>query len=584
MKAVKFSFYLLAALAMLLSLTNAQSVRAFLPRGENLAASTPPLLLNIETVDLGSFHTCALTTSGGVMCWGHNNAGQLGDGTTHSRPIAKFVKNTTSGISAIAVGSSHACALTTGGGVKCWGSNTFGQLGDGTTTDRSIPVNVSGLSSGVIAISAAVAHTCALTSGGGVKCWGSNEFGQLGDGTNNYQSNIPVNVFGLASGVNFISAGGSHTCAVTTDGGLKCWGANYGGQLGNGITGESNVPVDVSGLTSGINSVSAEGAHTCALTTSGDVKCWGSNSHGELGDGTTTNRLIPTDVVGLPEIIQMVSAGLQHTCALMTAGKAKCWGDNFFGQLGNGTTTNSLVPVDVSGITNNGSTIEAGSAHTCAVISTGGVKCWGINSDGELGDGTTAQRLAPVNVLALQEFISRSVGKFDGYVWESTETSNVGLRTDTASDTFRVGDDNLDRQYRAFLSFNTSPLPDTAVIFSSWLQLEIAGWKGYAYPLGPMRSDIRSGFFGKSIWLTPEDFQAPPSRANVSFIYTSETLVNSPLNEAAFPYINLTGHTQFRIRERLDDNNDMDADYVIFYSGDAELARRPQLVILYYVP
>jgi len=581
MKHAKFLLYTLAALTMALSLSNAQAASAVASREEGLATSTPPLLSDIQAVDLGSFHTCALTTSGGVMCWGHNNAGQLGDGTTHSRPIAKFVKNTTSGISAISVGSSHTCALTSGGGVKCWGSNTFGQLGDGTTIDRLIPVDVSGLSSGVVAISAAVAHTCALTSGGGVKCWGSNEFGQLGDGTNNYQSNIPVNVFGLASGVNFISAGGSHTCAVTTDGGLKCWG---GGYLGNGTTGESNVPLDVSGLASGINSVSAEGAHTCALTTGGGVKCWGSNSHGELGDGTTINRLTPTDVVGLAEIVQSISAGLQHTCALTSAGKAICWGDNFFGQLGNGTTTNSLVPVDVSGITDNGSMIGTGSAHTCAVISTGGVKCWGINSDGELGDGTIARRLAPVDVLALQEFISRSVGKYDGYIWESTETSNVGLRADTTSDTFRVGDDNLDRQYRAFLSFNTSSLPDTAVIFSSWLQLEIAEWKGYAYPLGPMRSDIRSGFFGKSIWLTPEDFQAPPSRANVSFIYTSETIVNSPLNSAAFPYINLTGHTQFRIRERLDDNNDMDADYIIFYSGDAELARRPQLTVLYYVP
>ncbi|MGA9350442.1 MAG: hypothetical protein WBW48_16795, partial [Anaerolineae bacterium] len=187
---------------------------------------------------------------------------------------------------AIAAGYRHTCALTAGG-VKCWGYNGYGQLGDGTWTWRNTPVDVSGLTSGVTTIAAGSYHTCALTAGGGAKCWGHNNNGQLGDGTTTNR-NTPVDVSGLTSGVDAIAAGSYHTCALTA-GGVKCWGLNDYGQLGDGTTTNRNTPVDVSGLTSGVAAIAAGYYHTCALT-AGGVKCWGRNNNGQLGDGTTTDR------------------------------------------------------------------------------------------------------------------------------------------------------------------------------------------------------------------------------------------------------------------------------------------------------
>src|SRR6266545_4493388 len=180
----------------------------------------------------------------------------------------------------------------------CWGLNRSGQLGNGTTKNSSVPVQVSGLSSGVVEIAAGGAHTCAITVEGGVLCWGAGSFGQLGNGQVK-GSSTPASVSGLDSGVAAVSTGGLHSCALTAEGGVLCWGLNTSGQLGNGTTTNSPTPVGVAGLGSGVAAIAAGGSHTCAHSSTGAVLCWGLNSSGQLGNGTTTNSPVPIDVTGL---------------------------------------------------------------------------------------------------------------------------------------------------------------------------------------------------------------------------------------------------------------------------------------------
>jgi alpha-tubulin suppressor-like RCC1 family protein len=349
-------------------------------------------------VSVGNFHTCALNTKGGVECWGTNDLGQLGVPTRDiwaTTPVN--VVGLTRGVVAISVGAEHACALTTAGGVRCWGENRFGQLGDGTTTNRATPVDVMGLTRGVAAISAGGNHTCALTTAGAVKCWGKNRwangFGQLGDGTTTDRSR-PVDVIGLTGEVVVaISAGGGHTCAVTAGGGLKCWGAGFAGfNRYQGTLESPAAPVVVTGLPGGVAAVSAGNSHTCAVTTAGHLKCWGSNLRGQLGDGTITYRATPVDVVGLTSGVAAVSAGGFHTCALTTSGEVKCWGANAYGQLGGGPgppPTNQTTPVDLFNATMAAAAVSAGDYHTCVLTTADGIRCWGWNTSGQLGDGTT---------------------------------------------------------------------------------------------------------------------------------------------------------------------------------------------------
>jgi alpha-tubulin suppressor-like RCC1 family protein len=216
-------------------------------------------------------------------------------------------------------------------------------------------VDVTGLSSGVIAIYSGGAHTCALASSDAVKCWGWNDNGQLGNGSTT-DASTPVDVAGLDKGVTAVAMGGRHTCVLTSAGGVKCWGYDREGQLGNGKTTNSLVPVDVLGLASGVTAIasgmidSSYGGHTCALTSQGGVKCWGLNDHGQLGDGSTTNSSAPVDVVGLASGVSAITVSGDHTCALTTGGVVLCWGNNVNGQLGDGKVQFSDVPLVVPGL------------------------------------------------------------------------------------------------------------------------------------------------------------------------------------------------------------------------------------------
>jgi alpha-tubulin suppressor-like RCC1 family protein len=342
------------------------------------------------SVAAGYLHTCVLTTDGNIWCWGRNDLGQLGDATMTDSATPVEVAGLDGSATAVVAGNRHTCALTKEGAVKCWGSNSNGQIGDGTPNHKAAPVDVVGLASGVSAIASGTQHVCALTEGGAVKCWGQNGVGQLGDGTAEDRT-TPVDVSGLQRGVTAVAAGENHTCAVTDSGAVKCWGANNRGQLGNGTTTSSatpnSTPVEAVVLADHAASVAVGSLDTCVLTTANGVKCWGGNRHGQLGDGTTTDSLVPVDVAGLTSGVVAIGLGSSHACALTQEGAVKCWGANDRGQLGDGTTTDRTTPVGVSGLESGVVALGVGMWDSCAVTSDGGVKCWGRNDAGQLGNG-----------------------------------------------------------------------------------------------------------------------------------------------------------------------------------------------------
>jgi alpha-tubulin suppressor-like RCC1 family protein len=251
-----------------------------------------------------------------------------------------------SGVVSIAAGEKHTCALTSSGAVYCWGENDRGQLGDGTTTDSSVPVPVSGLSSGVAALGSGHKHTCAVLISGGVKCWGHNNHGQLGDGSTS-DSALATDVTGLTGAVT-VAAGVEHSCALTSSGSVKCWGRNDKGQIGDGSPGDSSVPVDINGLPFGAWALAAGDKHTCSVSVFGVAHCWGHGNKGQLGDGATSDSSTPVLVTGISDAVA-VEAGKESTCLLRQNSNVSCFGNNSNGQLGDGTTTDSATPVDVIG-------------------------------------------------------------------------------------------------------------------------------------------------------------------------------------------------------------------------------------------
>ena len=425
-----------------------------LGNGTSISSSTPQpvngLASGVAALAAGDWHTCALTNAGGVQCWGRNQRGQLGDGTVFDRSTPVSVYGL--GAAMVAAGGEHTCAVTAGGALLCWGYNVFGQIGDGTTTRRRTPVAVSGLASGVAFVATGYRHTCAVTDaahGGEVLCWGWNVFGQLGDGSQT-ERHTPVAVTGLLAGggAAAVATGADHSCAVTGDGAVLCWGFNAYGQLGDGTQADRSTPGAVSGLASGVASVTAGGGHTCALMDAahgGGVLCWGRDDEGQLGDGTRTNRSLPGAASGLPAgegAVTAIAAGQHHTCAVLGAGHGgglRCWGWNTSGQLGNGTTTNRSTPVVVGGLPIGGGAVAAiatGDLHSCAVIDAagGGARCWGSNAYGRLGDGTTTDRFAPVAVSGLPAGVAAVTAGVDhSCALTAGERSGAGGTTPSAS-------------------------------------------------------------------------------------------------------------------------------------------------------
>ena len=353
-----------------------------------LTVEAPPEITQLSLTNISS---CGLTSTGAVKCWGLNNYGQLGTFASYEQKTPINVSGFTSDITKISLGDSRTCAITTAGAVQCIGHGVAGS-------------NTSGISSGAVNISSGYMNSCALMSTGGVKCWGDNWTGQLGDGT--WLNKSPaVDVKDLTSGVTAITSGSQFSCALLSTKTVKCWGANDYGQLGIGTTGSRNEPtqVKVNGLPiADVASISAGYEHACAVLTNGEAMCWGKNTSGQLGDGTTTNKSVPTSVVSLGTTIRAISGGLEHTCAVTTGGAAKCWGHNTKGSLGNGEITNSSTPVNVVGLGSGVLSIEAGKAYTtCALVTGTSVKCWGQSYWGNVGDGLKIDRSSPVDVVGL---------------------------------------------------------------------------------------------------------------------------------------------------------------------------------------
>jgi alpha-tubulin suppressor-like RCC1 family protein len=378
--------------------------------GDTHGTLTPVAVQGLaDAADLatGNYFSCASRASGGIACWGDNGSGQLGDGTS-STATTPFATVGTADATEVAVGYGHSCALGAAGGVSCWGSNYLGRIGDGTDDNASTPVATGGITDAT-AIASGRLHSCAVVGGGSVRCWGSNELGQLGNGTG-VDAWRPVPATGVTDAV-ALSAGHTHSCALRSGGAVSCWGSSGRGQLGSTVeVGKlSAVPVAVPGI-SGATKIASGDFSNCAIVAGGAVRCWGGNTSGQLGDGTTTSTAIPVAPIGISGATAIDAGGLT-ACAVVTGGLVKCWGSNANGQAGAGSAPEALTPVTVPGITG-AVDVETGGEHSCATLADGSVRCWGDNSSGELGDGTTASSSTPVTVVGLTGATSVTASSF----------------------------------------------------------------------------------------------------------------------------------------------------------------------------
>lgn len=357
-------------------------------------------------------HLCVARKDGALWCWGNNNLGGVGDGTTFDRRAPSLVTALGPKVTSVADGWAYGCATTSDNTLSCWGDLAYGKLGTGTTgvecrADGSLyssapcepaPVRVPTLDKGVIQVSAGFWHTCAIQNDHTLWCWGESSDGDLGVGMP-ASAQTPAQVTALGSEVAEVQVGSRHTCARKLDGTLWCWGQTDFGALGLGTTagdagfgGEHGqaLPLQVTALGNGVAEIAAGGYHTCARKTDGTVWCWGNNANGELGDGTTEMKLSPVQVTALGTTVAEIAAGSTHSCARKADGSLWCWGGNAYGQVGDGTPTNRPTPV--AALVSDTIRVEAGGSGTCAEKSDGSLWCWGSNSAGMLDGGTSGEK------------------------------------------------------------------------------------------------------------------------------------------------------------------------------------------------
>ena len=421
-----------------------------------------------DTLSSGADHTCAILDNGSVSCWGWNLVGEIGDGTTVKRYAPTQTMSLGNGRTAVAISSGkyHTCAILDNGSVSCWGYNNKGQLGDGTNTDRYTPALTSSLGIGrtAVAISSGSSFTCVILDDGNVSCWGKNTFGNLGDGTTVSARYTPAQTssFGTGRTAVAISSGFEYACALLDDGTVSCWGSNYRGELGNSAYGDRYTPSPTASLGTGRTAVAISSGATaaCAILDNGSVSCWGYNGAGSIGDGTNIDRYNPvlTSSLGIGRTAVAISSGGGHSCVILDNGSISCWGYNHKGQLGDNTTTNQNTPsLTLSlGIGRTAIGISSGGSHTCAILDDGNISCWGYNSVGSIGDGTNIDRYNPVltsslgigRTVALSEFDLDGDGvlnHFDAFPNDPSETTDsdgdgIGDNADVDFDNDGVND------------------------------------------------------------------------------------------------------------------------------------------------
>ena len=394
--------------------------------------------LSVSSMDSGDHHICAITTDPSLVCWGHNSMGQLGQIRTEVEASMKpLVVDLPAAPLDVSVDELHSCAVLVDGSVWCWGSNSFGQLGNGATENSDTPVKVENLPIKPTLVAAGSTHTCVLSEESGAYCWGNNEFDQIGEKVGESMVIRPHKVAGSSPGV-YIEAGQDHTCAIALKRNVECWGAYWEGQLGTGDMGNKfGKPVSPAGIDNPVVSLAVGRDHACASLAGGKLFCWGDDRGGQIGSGnrrslesvvapsgfsdvdlgaantcavaltqklycwgaywkTATSSepsLTPTVVEQIDSPVADIAMGLSHRCALGTDGRVWCWGSN-----GHGESSSSAKFVNVPELVDlpgPASILEAGLYHNCAVLLDGRMFCWGKNFNGQLAVGDTVEGPTP---------------------------------------------------------------------------------------------------------------------------------------------------------------------------------------------
>ncbi|MEX0786813.1 MAG: hypothetical protein WD939_09265, partial [Dehalococcoidia bacterium] len=350
---------------------------------DHATASAPAIVTG------GTSHSCAVLPAG-VFCWGSNAGRQLGDGTSTDRPAAVAVASLGRNVRSIASSANHSCAVTNSGEALCWGNDVSGELGAGPDAmgTSNTPIEVAGLSN-VEQVATGARHSCARTAGGTVYCWGWNGLGQVSPGAQEIQR-TPVEVAGLGRDIVSVAAADFQNCAVTANGGVRCWGADVtpeavGTAVVDWLDADGELFTDAVSIESGIR-------HTCVLRANATASCWGNNASGQLGNGSRGGTLTPV-VVQTPDRepltgIAAISLGGDLSCALLGDRSVMCWGENEHGQLGDGTTSDRTTATGVVGLSRGVVAAGAGRNHACAVLLSGEVRCWGMNTLGQVGAET----------------------------------------------------------------------------------------------------------------------------------------------------------------------------------------------------